>query len=158
MTVNDAARMVALISVLGTAVVYGTDVFCAAVLRPALARVDDRALVAVTGNVHRYGDRRMPIAGVLGGVAAAASAALFAVSGRWWPTVMALVAFALLLAWLALYVRVSAPINRQLTAATKSGEAPPNARVLQHGWDRIINARALLQGVAVAALCLTLMM
>ena len=56
----------ALIAVLGTAVVYGTDVFCAMVQRPALAHVDDRALVAVMGNVHRYGDRRMPVPGVLG--------------------------------------------------------------------------------------------
>ncbi|HEX4559854.1 MAG TPA: hypothetical protein VH166_11865, partial [Mycobacterium sp.] len=44
----------------------GTDVFCALVQRPALARVDDRALATVMGNVHRYGDRRMPIPGVLG--------------------------------------------------------------------------------------------
>src|SRR5262245_55401806 len=43
------ARLAALIAVMGTAVVYGTDVFCAMVLRPALARVDDRALCAVTG-------------------------------------------------------------------------------------------------------------
>ncbi|MGH3525347.1 MAG: DUF1772 domain-containing protein, partial [Mycobacterium sp.] len=66
----ELAKILALVSVLGTAVVYGTDVFCAVVQRPALAVVDDRALVAVMGNVHRYGDRRMPIPGVLGGVAA----------------------------------------------------------------------------------------
>ena len=59
--VLDITRSAALIAVLGTAVVYGTDVFCAIVLRPALASVDDRALVAVTGRVHRYGDRRMPV-------------------------------------------------------------------------------------------------
>ena len=70
----DLARIAALVAVLGTAVVYGTDVFCAMVQRPALAAVDDRALVAVMGNVHRYGDRRMPLPGVVGLVAAAASA------------------------------------------------------------------------------------
>ena len=59
-------RAAALIAVLSTAVVYGTDVFCAIVLRPALALVDDRALVVVMGRVHRYGDRRMPVPGVLG--------------------------------------------------------------------------------------------
>ena len=42
----DFARVAALIAVLGIAVVYGTDVFCAIVLRPALASVDDGALVA----------------------------------------------------------------------------------------------------------------
>ena len=57
---TELARVAALIGVLGTAVVFGTDVFCAMVQRPALALIDDRALVAVMGNVHRYGDRRMP--------------------------------------------------------------------------------------------------
>ena len=76
MDLDLITRAAALIAVLGTAVVYGTDVFCAIVLRPALASVDDRALVAVMGSVHRYGDRRMPVPGVLGIVAAAATAVL----------------------------------------------------------------------------------
>ena len=57
--------------------VYGTDAFCAVVQRPALANVDDRALLAVMGNIHRYGDRRMPVPGALG-LAAAAISAIFA--------------------------------------------------------------------------------
>lgn len=113
----ELATMLALTSVLATAVVFGTDVFCALVQRPALAAVDDRALVAVMGNVHRYGDRRMPVPGVLGGGAAVASATLFAVAGQWTQAILAVSAVAVLLAWIALYVRVSAPINRQLTAA-----------------------------------------
>lgn len=152
----ELAKMMALISVLGTAVVYGTDVFCAVVQRPALALVDDRALVAVMGNVHRYGDRRMPIPGVVGVVAAIASAALFAVAGQWAQTISAVCAVVLLLAWIALYLRISAPINRQLTQAAANHQVPPNARVLQSNWDRIINARAILQALALAALCLTL--
>ncbi len=76
-------RAAALVAVLGTAVVYGTDVFCAIALRPALASVDNDALVAVMGRVHRYGDRRMPVPGVLGVVATAASAALAAVTTHW---------------------------------------------------------------------------
>ncbi|HTQ18968.1 DUF1772 domain-containing protein [Mycobacterium sp.] len=148
--------MLALISVLGTAVVYGTDVFCAIVQRPALALVDDRALVAVMGNVHRYGDRRMPVPGVVGGVAAIASAALFALAGQWDQTVSAGCAVVLLLAWIALYMRISAPINRQLTQAAADHQVPPNARALQSNWDRIINARAILQALALAALCVTL--
>ena len=35
---TEPADWFAVIAVLGTAVVYGTDVFCAAVLRPALAQ------------------------------------------------------------------------------------------------------------------------
>lgn len=150
-------RAAALIAVLATAVVYGTDVFCAIVLRPALASVDDRALVVVTGSVHRYGDRRMPVPGVLGVVAAATSAALAAVAAHWAQAIAAGAALVLLLVWIVLYTQVSAPINRQLTAAADTGQALPNGRVLQAKWDRIIGARALLQGLALAALCVVLM-
>lgn len=152
----NPARMAALIAVLGTAVVYGTDVFCAMVQRPALARIDDRSLVAVMGNVHLYGDRRMPLPGVLGIVSAALSAVLAVVAGQWMEGIAAASAVGLLLAWLVLYAWLSAPINRQLTAAARAGEVPPNARVLQSNWDRIITARAALQGLAVAALCFAL--
>src|SRR5262249_57849707 len=80
----DVITFVALlIAVLGNAVVYGTDVFCAIVLRPALALVDDRALVGVMGSVHRYGDQRMPVPGVLGVLATATSAALATVAAHW---------------------------------------------------------------------------
>ena len=87
-------HITALIAVLGTGVVYGTDVFCAMVQRPALAAIDDRALVAVMGNVHRYGDRRMPLPGVVGMLAGATSAALAAAAGRWNQAVPAAIAVA----------------------------------------------------------------
>jgi hypothetical protein len=154
--VTDLVRIAALVAILSTGVVYGTDVFCALVQRPALAHVDDRALTAVMGNLHRYGDRRMPIPGAMGIVAAATCAALAAMTGRWIGAVAAATAVALLLAWIVLYLRVSAPINRQLAAAAKTGAVLGNARVLQGNWDRIITARAVLQGLAVAALCLVL--
>jgi len=48
------AQLAALVAIVGTGVVYGTDAFCALVQRPALARVDDATLTAVMGNVHRY--------------------------------------------------------------------------------------------------------
>lgn len=153
----DLARIAALIAVLGTAVVYGTDVFCAIVLRPALAFVDDSALVAVMGSVHRFGDRRMPAPGVLGVVATATSAVLATVAAHWLQAVAASVALVLLLIWLVLYTSVSAPINRQLTAAADAGKPLPNGRALQAKWDRIIDARAGLQALAVAALCVVLM-
>lgn len=156
MTLDLIARAAALIAVLGTAAVYGTDVFCAIVLRPALALVDDHALVAVMGSVHRHGDRRMPVPGVLGLVATAASVVLATVASHWAQAIAAGAALVLLLVWLALYVQVSAPINRQLTAAADTGRTPPNNRALQAKWDRIIGVRAVLQGLAVAALCVAL--
>jgi hypothetical protein len=155
--VLELAKLFALIAVLGTAVVYGTDVFGAMVQRPALARINDRALLAVMGNVHRYGDQRMPVPGVLGVVAAAISVALAAASGHWVQAGAAGVAVGILAIWLVLYFRVSAPINRQLTAAADLVEPALDARALQRDWDKIITTRATLQGLAVAALCLTLL-
>ena len=157
MVLDLITRSAALIAVLAIAVVYGTDMFCAIVLRPALASVDDDALVTVTGSVHRYGDRRMPVPWVLGFFAAAVSGVLAGVTAHWTQAIAAGAALVLLLVWIVLYTRVSAPINRQLTAAADAGKALPNGRVLQAKWDSIIDARAMLQALALAALCVALM-
>lgn len=146
----------AVVAVLGTGVVYGTDVFCAMVMRPALMRVDNAVLVTVMGHVHRYGDRRMPLPGVLGIVATAVSAATAAVGGHWVSALSAGTAEVALLIWLLLYLRVSAPINRQLTAAAEGGTMTSNGVALQAKWDSVIDARAILQGIAVTALCIAL--
>jgi hypothetical protein len=119
--------------------------------------VDDDALVAVTGSVHRYGDRRMPVPWVFGFVAAAVSGVLAGVTAHWTQAIAAGAALVLLLVWLVLYTRVSAPINRQLTAAADASQPVPNGRALQAKWDSIIGARAVLQALALAALCVALM-
>jgi hypothetical protein len=103
--------------VLSTGVVYGTDAFCALVQRPAPALVDDATLTAVMGNVHRFGDRRLPVPGILGIIASAAASLLAALAGRPVASATAGAALALLVVWVLLYLRVSAPINRALTAA-----------------------------------------
>lgn len=92
MVMELLSRTAALVAVLGTGVVYGTDVFCAMIMRPALAHIDDNTLVTVMGHVHRYGDRRMPVPGLLGIVAAAISSATAAVSAHWLQAITATVA------------------------------------------------------------------
>lgn len=151
-----AAHLAALIAVLSAGVVYGTDAFCALVQRPALARVNEATLTAVMGNVHRFGDRRMPAPGILGLIAAAAASVFAALADRSAASATAGAALVLLLVWLLLYLRISSPINRTLTAAADQHETPPNARALQRDWDQIIVPRAILQGLAVAALCVSL--
>jgi hypothetical protein len=99
----------------------------------------------------------MPAPGVLGVVATATSAVLATVAAHWAQAIAAGAALVLLSIWLVLYTQVSAPINRELTAAADAGQPLPNGRALQAQWDRIINARAVLQGLAVAALCVALM-
>jgi hypothetical protein len=153
---QHAAHIAAIIAVLSTGVVYGTDAFCALVQRPALARVDDATLTAVMGNVHRFGDRRLPVPGVIGIVACAAACFFAALAGRPVASATAGAALALLAGWVLLYLHVSAPINRALTAAADKHQTPANARALQRDWDRIIVPRAVLQGLAVAALCVSL--
>jgi hypothetical protein len=110
-------HLAAIIAVVSTGVVYGTDAFCALVQRPAPALVDDATLTAVMGNVHRFGDRRLPVPGILGIIASAAASLLAALAGRPVASATAGAALALLVVWVLLYLRVSAPINRALTAA-----------------------------------------
>jgi hypothetical protein len=88
------------LAVLATAVVYGTDVFCAAVQRPALAHVDEAALTSVMGRVHQYGDRRMPIPGAIGLAAAVVVTVTAAVTDRPLPAALCGVATVSLVVWL----------------------------------------------------------
>src|ERR1035438_10091014 len=110
-----AAHLAAIIAVVSTGVVYGTDVFCALVQRPALARVDDATLTAVMGNVHRFGDRRLPVPGILGIFTSAAACVFAALGGRPGASATAGAALVLLVVWVLFCLRVSAPINRALT-------------------------------------------
>ncbi len=155
-----AAHLAALIAVLSAGVVYGTDAFCAIVQKPALARIDDATLTAMMGNVHRFADRRLPVPGILGILTAAVASVLAAVAGRPAPGPApgrGRGGAPGQLIWLVLYLRISAPINRKLTAAADKHETPADARDLQRDWDRIIVPRATLQGLAVAALCVALL-
>ena len=153
---STASRILAAVALMGSAVIYGTDVFCALVQRPALAHVDDHALANVMGRVHQYGDRRLPVPGALGIAAAVAAAITAAIARRPAAAGAAAAATAVLAAWLIVYARISAPVNRTLTAAAATGHLPPDVRFLQRKWDSVIVIRAILQGVAVAALCAAL--
>ena len=148
--------VLSVVAILANAVVYGTDFFCAVVQRPALAKVDDSVLTRTMGEVHRFGDRRMPVPGAVGVVTALLSAVFAGVSGHHAATVSSGVATVLLVVWLVVYGKVSAPVNKQLTAAATEGTTPGNARALQATWDGVINLRVALQLLALLALCFTL--
>jgi hypothetical protein len=150
------AQLAALVAIVSTGVVYGTDTFCALVQRPALTRVDDATLTAIMGNVHRYGDRRMPAPGILGIAAAATATVVAGVAGHPAESMTAGAALLLLVVWVVLCLRISAPINQTLITAADTHQTPANARALQRDWDRIIVPCAVLQGVAVAALAVSL--
>lgn len=146
----------ATLAILALAVIFGTDMSVAVVQRPVYAELDDRALVQVTGRGHYYGDRRFPVIGIGGTIAAAATVLFTFLWGTPLATILTTIGFALLLIWLTLFARISKPINTKLTAAALADEVPVDARALQSRWESIIVLRATLLGVAIALLCTTL--
>ncbi|HEY1590679.1 MAG TPA: hypothetical protein VGF81_02730 [Solirubrobacteraceae bacterium] len=153
-----ASQGLASLAVLLVGVIYGTDVFSAVVLRPAMAALGDRELTQAAGRIHKYGDQRLPLPGTAGTVAAAAAAICAGFADHGGEAALAGIAFAALLAWLGLYLRIAAPINRRMTAAAREHRTPVDIRAMQKRWDSIITARAALQGGALALLIAALVM
>ncbi len=143
------ATAVALVGILTAAVIYGTDLFCALIVRPAAGGAADASIADLIGRIHEYGDRRLPLPGVVSIIAAAAA---IAVSDTTPARLGAAIALAALLVWLVIYLRVSAPINKELRAAAATHTVPAGTRTLQHDWDRVIWFRAALQTIALAGL------
>jgi len=154
--VTALGQVLIVMSVLACGIIYGTDVFSAIVLRPALALVDDRTLVSAMGRVHDFGDRRLRMPGVAGIGTAIAGTAVVAWAGHLGATIAGTIAVLALASWLIIYARISAPINSRLTAASQREEIPSDARLLQQRWDRVITPRSGLQMVAILALCTVL--
>jgi hypothetical protein len=146
----------ATIAALGTAVIFGTDVAGALVMRPTYAGVDDATMTRVVGLAHRYGNSRMSVPGILSVVAGAASVLTAFLTGRTAAGVTAVIALLLLLIWLLLFNRIALPINKVFIEAAEAGRVPADIRQLQQRWDSIINLRAALQGVALLGFCLTI--
>ena len=144
------------LAILANGVIYGTDVFGAIVLRPAIAAVDDRTLTQLLGHIHRIADVRLRNITVVGLITGIATAAVAAASGHWVSAAAGALATLAVIAFIAVYNRVSKPVNTTLTAAALADKVPRDARQLQARWDSVINARAALQTIALAALCVAL--
>ncbi|MFE1595508.1 DUF1772 domain-containing protein [Nocardia sp. NPDC058705] len=151
-------QLVAVVAVLANAVIYGTDICAAAIMRSVYRKLDDATVTVSAGWGHHYGDKRMPIFGAGGVVTAVLTLALALVAGQTGAAIAAGIAVAALFTWLALYVRIAKPINTQQTAAARTGIIPPNARALQDKWDSILKYRITLQFIAIAGLCATLIL
>jgi hypothetical protein len=150
--------ILATVAALATAVIFGTDMLGALVMRPTYAAVDDATMTRVVGVSHRYGNARMPLPGILSVVAGAATALTAFLAGRPAAGTTAAIALVLLLVWLILFNRVSLPINKVFIEAAEHGRVPAEARALQQRWDSIINLRAALQGAALLGFCVTLVL
>ncbi|MFE9574938.1 DUF1772 domain-containing protein [Nocardia sp. NPDC006044] len=151
-------QIIAVVAVLANAVIYGTDVCAAVIMRAVYRKLDDATVTVSAGWGHYYGDRRMPVFGAGGVVTAVLTLLIALFAGQIGAAVAAGVAVAALLIWLALYVRVAKPINTQQTAAAQSGVIPANARALQDKWDSILKYRVSLQFIAVTGLSAALIL
>jgi Domain of unknown function (DUF1772) len=140
---------IAVLGILSAAVIYGTDLFCALIVRPAASGAADASVADLIGRIHEYGDRRLPVPGAVSIIAAGLTLAITdAVPAR----IGATVALVALLAWLAIYLRISAPINKRFRAAAANHTVPADTKELQQRWDRVIWLRAVLQAIALAGL------
>src|SRR6266498_2930159 len=118
------SQLLAAVGVLTAGIIYGTDMLGALIGRPTWAKVDDRALVMVSGYMHYFGDRRFPVPGIASVVTTVLATATSAIGGRWAAAAAGLVGTIALLTWLAIYFRVNAPINRVLTLAAQENRVP----------------------------------
>jgi hypothetical protein len=150
--VSDAVTIIATIGAATTAIIYGTDLFCALVLCPAANDASDRSVVELIGRVHQYGDRRLPPPGI---AAILAAAIVIAFADTTTSRASAAVALVALLAWLAIYRRVSAPVNKRLREAAATNTIPDDTRPLQQRWQSVIWYRAALQTIALAGLLIS---
>lgn len=146
---NILDTTVALVAIFSAAIIYGTDLFSALILRPAAAGAADASVADLIGRIHEYGDRRLPVPGVASIIATALA---IATSDSAPPRIGGVIALVALLFWLAIYLRVSAPINKTLRAAAASHTVPADTKNLQQRWDSAIWARATLQTIALAGL------
>lgn len=150
-------QITALSALLPTAIIFGTDAFAVLVLRPSLRGLDDGELTTFVGRIHHFGDRRLPVPGMIALVSTVATVVLAIAAGATLATAAAGAALVCLVTWLVLYLTIAAPINRTFRAASHAGSTPTDARALQVRWDSIITLRAVLQGIATAALATVLM-
>jgi hypothetical protein len=144
------------LAIFANAVIYGTDVFGAIVLRPAIAAVDDRTFTQLMGHVHRIADRRIAAISIGGLIAAVPMSALAAASGHWVSTATAALATLALIIFAGVYTRVSKPVNTALTAVAIADRCPTTLASSRPAGTRSSTLRVALQTLALAAPCVGL--
>jgi hypothetical protein len=144
---------VALVGILSTAVVLGTDMFFLTCGRPALKLASSSAGTEVMGFIHMIADARMPI-WVVTAIVCNALLAVFSRSEQRW---FYLASLLMLILFVIGYLRLSKPINQIQTQAAKTGASLSNARELQARWDRVLIIRVPLLVVSLLAQSLVLL-
>lgn len=148
------ASVASLTGLIGTAVVFGTDVFFLTVGRPALKLASPSSTTEVMGFFHLFGDRRMPV----WGISAILSNVLLLWISKGGYRLWYVLSLSMLILFVFIYNRFSKPINHRLTEAAKMREPLDNARGLQDAWDRTLLVRVPLLAVAMIVQCVVLLL
>ena len=151
---NHWMWLLSLVSILSTAVVFGTDMFFLTIGRPALRLASPSAGTEIMGFLHLFADARMPIWGVSAILSNVLLAVLSGSRLHWFY----LASLLMLILFVIIYNRWSKPINRLQTEAAKTGARLNNARELQASWDRSVMIRVPLLVVSLLAQCLVLLL
>ena len=136
-----------LAGLISTAVIFGTDMFFLTVGRPAFRLASQSAATETMGFIHLFGDKRMPIWGIL----AMLSNLLLIVFGASGHRAFYLLSLSVLILFVVIYDRFSKPINRLQTKAAKTGTRLDNAREFQASWNRLLAMRVPLLAVSMLA-------
>jgi hypothetical protein len=144
---NHLMWIASLAGFISTAVIFGTDMFFLTVARAALRSAAESAATEVMGFIHLFGDRRMPIWGILA-ISSNLLLVLFNGNGH---RAFYLLSLTVLILFVVVYHRFSKPINRLQTEAAKTGRSLDNARTLQASWDRSLLMRVPLLAVSMFA-------
>ena len=119
---NTLATGGAVVAIMTTALIYGTDLFCALVVRPAAVGAADSSVADLLGRVHEYGDRRLPAPGV---VSVLATALATATSDNSAGRIGGAIALLALLAWLAIYIRHQRADQQEAPRAAAASHTVP---------------------------------
>ena len=144
---NHLMWLASLAGLISTAVIFGTDMFFLTVGRPALKLAPQSTATELMGFIHLFGDRRMPIWGIL----AMFSNLFLILVSRSGHRAFYLLSLSMLILFVFIYDRFAKPINRLQTEAAKKGTRLDNARVLQVSWDRLLVMRVPLLAVSMFA-------
>jgi hypothetical protein len=144
---SNVIWLTSLTGLMSTAVIFGTDAFFLTIGRLALRSAEEPATTQVMGYIHVFGDRRMPIWGSLA-ILSNFLLVLFSRSGH---RAFYLMSLSVLLLFVAIYDRLSKPINRLQAEAAKTGGRLDNGRGLQASWDRSVMIRFPLLVVSMFA-------
>jgi len=136
-----------LAGLISTAVIFGTDMFFLTVGRPALKLASQSTATELMGFIHLFGDKRMPIWGIL----AMFSNLFLILVSRSGHRAFYLLSLSMLILFVFIYDRFAKPINRLQTEAAKKGTRLDNARELQVSWDRWLVMRVPLLAVSMFA-------